>query len=145
MSLTNTLLGAALLVVQILAALPWVAAAFGEGRSFSEFYLSFFQKRNSTGQMTTSVLAILATLAGLVIGVLVLPAVFLYSVEGREGLEVSGRGYGAVLQLQLVFDFFVVFITVMLRLWPKGGAIALSAFREGVRQPMYWLLASAAF
>jgi ABC-type Na+ efflux pump permease subunit len=34
---------------------------------------------------------------------------------------------------------------VLLKVWPKGGAIALSAFREGVRQPMYWLLATAAF
>jgi len=25
--------------------------------------------------------------------------------------------------------------------WPKGGAVALAAFRESVRQPMYWLLA----
>jgi hypothetical protein len=57
----------------------------------------------------------------------------------------AGRGYGALLQMQLVFDFFVVVITAMLRFWPKGGAIALSAFREGVRQPMYWLLASTAF
>jgi ABC-type transport system involved in multi-copper enzyme maturation permease subunit len=28
----------------------------------------------------------------------------------------------------------------MLWLWPKGGAVALAAFREGVRQPMYWVL-----
>jgi hypothetical protein len=145
MSLTNTLIGAGLLVVQILAALPWIAAAFGEGRSFSEFYLSFFQTRNAAGRIATSPMAILGTLAIVVVGVLALPAVFLYSVEGREGLEMAGRGYGAVLQLQLVFDFFVFAITALLRVWPKGGAIALSAFREGVRQPMYWLLACSAF
>src|SRR4029077_12934741 len=33
---------------------------------------------------------------------------------------------------------------VMLLVWPKGGAVALSAFREGVRQPMFWLLTIAA-
>ena len=29
---------------------------------------------------------------------------------------------------------------VMLLVWPKGGAVALAAFREGYRQPMFWLL-----
>jgi hypothetical protein len=28
----------------------------------------------------------------------------------------------------------------MLLVWPKGGAVALAAFREGTRQPMFWLL-----
>jgi hypothetical protein len=51
-----------------------------------------------------------------------------------------GRGYMAVLHLQLSADFFVVVFVVLLKLWPKGGAVALAAFREGIRQPMFWLL-----
>jgi hypothetical protein len=31
----------------------------------------------------------------------------------------------------------------MLMIWPKGGAVALAAFQEGLRQPTYWLLTLA--
>ena len=27
-----------------------------------------------------------------------------------------------------------------MQVWPKGGAVAFAAFREGVRQPMFWVL-----
>ena len=33
---------------------------------------------------------------------------------------------------------------VLLLTWPKGAAVAVAAFREGVRQPMFWLLTFAA-
>jgi ABC-type transport system involved in multi-copper enzyme maturation permease subunit len=52
-----------------------------------------------------------------------------------------GRGYLAGLHVQLAADFFVAVFAVMLRVWPKGGAVALAAFREAVRQPMFLLLA----
>src|SRR5262249_36553868 len=51
-----------------------------------------------------------------------------------------GRVYMSVLHLQLAADFFVALFWLGLTVWPKGSAVALSAFREGVRQPMYWLL-----
>jgi ABC-type transport system involved in multi-copper enzyme maturation permease subunit len=51
-----------------------------------------------------------------------------------------GRVYMSVLHLQLAADFFIVLFWLGLTVWPKGSAVALSAFREGVRQPMYWLL-----
>src|SRR5205823_10235391 len=51
-----------------------------------------------------------------------------------------GRVYMSVLHLQLAADFFVVLFWLGLTFWPKGSAVALSAFREGIRQPMYWLL-----
>jgi ABC-type transport system involved in multi-copper enzyme maturation permease subunit len=54
----------------------------------------------------------------------------------------AGRIYMAVLQLQLSCDLFVAAFLLMLALWPKGGAVALAAFQEGVRQPMFWLLAA---
>jgi hypothetical protein len=76
---------------------------------------------------------------------LLVPPAFLMLVQDRESLEMAGRFYGAVLQVQLVIDFFVLAFAALLRLWPKGGAVALAAFREGVRQPMYWLLSGAAF
>jgi hypothetical protein len=50
-----------------------------------------------------------------------------------------------ILQLQLLADAFILTFALLLNLWPKGGAIALAAFREGVRQPMFWLLFGVAF
>jgi ABC-type transport system involved in multi-copper enzyme maturation permease subunit len=40
-------------------------------------------------------------------------------------------------------DGFVLVFWLLLLLWPKGGAVALAAFQEGVRQPMFWMLTLA--
>jgi len=56
-------------------------------------------------------------------------------------LEYLGRAYGSLLHLQLIADLFIGVFVVLLRVWPKGAAVGLSAFREGIRQPMFWLLA----
>jgi ABC-type transport system involved in multi-copper enzyme maturation permease subunit len=45
--------------------------------------------------------------------------------------------------LQVGIDLFVVTFYLMLVFWPKGGAVALAAFQECVRQPMFWLLTFA--
>jgi ABC-type transport system involved in multi-copper enzyme maturation permease subunit len=55
-------------------------------------------------------------------------------------VEYLGRLYGSVLHLQLLADLFVAVFALMLWVWPKGAAVALSAFREGIRQPMFWLI-----
>jgi ABC-type transport system involved in multi-copper enzyme maturation permease subunit len=52
----------------------------------------------------------------------------------------AGRTYMSILQLQLTLDLFVAVFMVTLAVWPKGGAVALAAFQEGVRQPMFWML-----
>jgi len=63
-------------------------------------------------------------------------------LDANSGLLLGlGRAYMSLLHLQLAADFFVAVFGIMLRLWPKGGAVALSAFREGIRQPMFWLIA----
>jgi ABC-type transport system involved in multi-copper enzyme maturation permease subunit len=54
--------------------------------------------------------------------------------------EFFGRLYSSVLHLQIVADLFALVFAGLLAIWPKGGAVALAAFREGVRQPMFWLL-----
>jgi hypothetical protein len=125
MSLTTTLVGAALVLVQALAALPWLAAGFltGGGRA--------------PGAARRWLLPALGVLAG----ALAAGAVFPLLVQQQESLEVAGRIYGAVLQAQLTVDLFVLIFALLLAVWPKGGAVALASFREGVRQPMYWLLA----
>jgi ABC-type transport system involved in multi-copper enzyme maturation permease subunit len=51
-----------------------------------------------------------------------------------------GRFLFSMLHLQLALDFFVLALFAILRLWPKGGAVAFAAFQEGLRQPTYWLL-----
>ncbi len=64
--------------------------------------------------------------------------------SAEQGLVFWGRIYMSVLHLQLIADFFVVVFWVVLKAWPKGGGVALAAFREGLRQPMFWLLFLAA-
>src|SRR5262245_15424010 len=78
------------------------------------------------------------------IGVGVAAGVFLSFNNDPSNLARLGRVYGSLLHFQLAADFFVGAFWLMLTLWPKGGAVALAAFREGLRQPMYWLLFIAA-
>src|SRR5206468_2383340 len=61
-----------------------------------------------------------------------------------EALTAWGRIYAAALHLQLMADVFVGVFALLLLTWPKGAAVGLAAFREGIRQPMFWLLFSAA-
>jgi hypothetical protein len=147
MNSANVLFGATLVLLQVLAALPWLAAAFGEGRTFLEFYGSLAGLPSAGGRRPgAGGIGILLGAIGLVlVGMFAIPSLLLYFVDGRDALEIAGRCFGAALQVQLVFDFFVLVFAILLRVWPKGGAVALAAFREGVRQPMYWLLAGAAF
>jgi ABC-type transport system involved in multi-copper enzyme maturation permease subunit len=113
-----------LCLLQVLAALPWLAALD------PELARAQLRRPKSWG------ILLLGTAAGGVIMAFVLEA-------GNDPTVLArwGRVYASVLQLQLTADFFVAVFAVMLLLWPRGGAVALAAFREGVRQPMFWLLA----
>lgn len=52
-----------------------------------------------------------------------------------------GRILMSALHLVLGVDVFLIGVIYGLnKVWPKGGAVTLAAFREGVRQPMFWLL-----
>jgi ABC-type transport system involved in multi-copper enzyme maturation permease subunit len=68
---------------------------------------------------------------------------FLYQYTDPGLLGQAGRVYAALLQLQLTADLFIGVFRLLLLVWPKGGAVALAAFQEGVRQPMFWMLAFA--
>jgi ABC-type transport system involved in multi-copper enzyme maturation permease subunit len=46
----------------------------------------------------------------------------------------------SLLTLQIGIDLFVLTFRLLLTFWSKGGAVALAAFQEGVRQPMFWML-----
>src|SRR5436190_482837 len=106
-----------LFLVQGLAALPWL------------WVLSRRPLREH--------LPLLAAVVGVVF--VVFTAVVSYYSDPAV-LARAGRIYMAVLQLQLTFDLFVGMFMLTLTLWPKGGAVALAAYQEGVRQPMFWLL-----
>jgi hypothetical protein len=129
---STILVGSLLGVLQLLAAVPWMAAAY-----LPQEPGEFWQKARATGQAGRYLLyGVGALVAAAVLGVLTIGGL----IRDPASLETAGRVYGAALQLQLTIDFFLLFIPLLLKVWPKGGAIALAAFRESVRQPMYWLL-----
>ncbi len=118
----------ALCLAQFVAALPWVAILDADTFRAQA-------RRPSTW---------LKTLTGLGVAGIAL-ALFLLYLQDRESLELGGRGWAALLQLQLLADLFVLVFAVLLLAWPRGGAVALAAFREGVRQPLFWLFAGVTF
>src|SRR5687767_600277 len=66
--------------------------------------------------------------------VLTILALFVF-LRDPVSLRIFGGVYGAVLQAQLLADFFVFALWLLQVVWPKGGAVARAAFREGHRQP----------
>jgi ABC-type transport system involved in multi-copper enzyme maturation permease subunit len=112
-----------LALIQFLAALPWLAAIDPPA------FLRLARRPGSWG----------IALAG-VVGAGVGFTLFLEANATAEVLPRYGRLYGAALQLQLTADFFVLVFGLLLWLWPKGAAVGLSAFRESLRQPMFWLV-----
>jgi ABC-type transport system involved in multi-copper enzyme maturation permease subunit len=123
------LAGFVLALVQFLAALPWLTALMsGTVRALGRG--PFLRGATTRG--------LAAVLAGTV-----LIALGLRYTADRELLTTLGRFYGAVLQVQLLFDLLVAVFGVLLAAWPRGGAVALAAFAEGVRQPMFWFLGLA--
>jgi hypothetical protein len=111
-----------LCVVQFAAALPWLMA----------IELRMRQRLRRPAFWGMALLACAAV--GLVGGW------YLDANSDRQVLSNVGRVYMSLLHLQLATDFFVAFFALALTFWPKGGAVALSAFREGIRQPMFWLI-----
>lgn len=131
-----TLLVVALVtLVQVLAALPWLASLlFSEGE-LPQVYRGF-------GKLSASMKA---RLQAFLLFPLVLAIGGAFAAISQNYYVIFGYVSGAVLQLQLTADFFIFFFWLLLKVWPKGGAVAQAAFREGVRQPMFWLLSIVAF
>jgi ABC-type transport system involved in multi-copper enzyme maturation permease subunit len=132
-STTTYLVDALLLLIQVLAALPWLAVLFlGPGQ-----LRALVRRPREQGILVPLLVALVC--------IVVLPAGFQVAVRNRTALETLGYVYAVILQLQLIADLFVVLFAFLLLVWPKGGAIALASFREGIRQPMFWLLFGLAF
>ena len=116
--------GVILALIQCAAALPWLWAIDPKGFA-----------RASRNPITLVYLIGGLLAAGLVI------AVFIGYRGDSANLEWYGRYvYGAALHLQLLIDLFLLMPQLLVRVWPKGGAVALAAYREGWRQPMFWLI-----
>ncbi|OWK47466.1 ABC transporter permease [Fimbriiglobus ruber] len=120
----NVLLGGLILAVaQVLAALPWLRAIDPRG----------FDKAAKTPAGVGYAL-------GALIGIAVLFAGFVGYKGDSSSLQLYGRIYGAILHAQLLIDLFLIAPAVLTLILPKTGAVALAAYREGWRQPMFWLI-----
>ncbi len=124
-----------LILIQIVALLPWA------GPALLEFARATRRDPKQRGLLSTYV-------AGVVFGILVgagmLTAMFT-QVRDPAYLRSFGGMYAAVLQAQLIADGFVIVLALLQLVWPKGGAVTRAAFREGHRQPMFWLFVLGAF
>src|SRR5205085_567200 len=112
MNLTSANLLACLVLslMQLLAAVPWLVLLFRRPPGRAKGWLA----QGLTGAFVAIFLPMLA---------------FMSLVE-RSYLETGGQVYTLLLQVQLVIDFFILAFFVLLRVWPKGGAVAQAAFRE---------------
>ncbi|MBX9581012.1 MAG: ABC transporter permease [Gemmataceae bacterium] len=116
--------GVILAAIQFAAALPWLWAVDPKG----------FERT------TRSPSGLAAVLGGLLAAGVAVALVLAYRGESAN-LEAYGRYlYGSVLHLQLLIDLFLLMPRVLVWAWPKGGAVAQAAYREGWRQPMFWLI-----
>jgi ABC-type transport system involved in multi-copper enzyme maturation permease subunit len=127
-TLTSILTGSALMLLQFLFALPWMYVLLLTHGERMQLRTNPFQP-----WLGQRLWPLLAACVGL-------PALLFFFVSDRDTLENIGRAYAAILQLQITIDLFVVVFALLLLVWPKGGAVALAAFREGTRQPTFWLL-----
>lgn len=109
--------------LQCLAALPWLRAIDPKG---------FGRGLRSPSSLGTAVLVVL--------GLGVAMATYLGYKGDSPALRFDGKVYGSILHLQLLVDFFILAPQALLPIAPKAGAVALAAYREGWRQPMFWLI-----
>lgn len=123
---TFVVVGVLLTVLQALAAVPWLLAL----------------DRRLLGRVREASFWGIGLLACAAIGLVW--GLFLHANSDAGVLTNWGRWYTSFLHLQLGADLFVGVFYLMLVVWPKGGAVALSAFREEVRQPKFWFLGGAA-
>ena len=120
--------GMILAMIQVVAALPWLYALDPKG---------FRRTLREPQALGYFVLAVLGLGEGMA---------FFMSLRGDSTqLGLYGRVFGAVLHLQLLIDLFIFAPYFLTLLFPKAGAVALAAYREGWRQPLFWLIFAFGF
>ncbi|HEV3236370.1 MAG TPA: ABC transporter permease [Gemmataceae bacterium] len=127
-------IGFVLILLQAVAAIPWLALLATDKTGQSWF-------QDTAGRIVPGRFLIAI---GIVVALGVFPPALFNLVQDRDNLESFGRIYGSILHLQLIADGIIGFFALMLLVWPKGAAVALAAFREGLRQPMFYLLGGVA-
>jgi ABC-type transport system involved in multi-copper enzyme maturation permease subunit len=115
-----------LCLVQYLAAIPWIA------------FLTL-QSAADAFRLSTLKRFVPVSVAVLLVASVLVAAGLRYQ-QDEELLFTLGRLYGAALYVQLLLDFFVVTLFVLGAVWRRGAAVAVAAFREGVRQPTFLFL-----
>jgi ABC-type transport system involved in multi-copper enzyme maturation permease subunit len=116
--------GLILALFQTVAAIPWVAAF--DGRPFRRWITDP---------------KVLAYLSGGTFALGALLGWYMSTLGEVDELSRMGRYFGAILHAQLILDFAVLAPRVLLAVAPKAGAVAVAAYRESLRQPMFWLIA----
>ena len=120
----NTLLsGLILALAQFLAALPWLYAI--DPRGFREIV-------TDPTRLTLAIAALIPFAAGITL--------YLAFKGDAVNLVTEGRIYAAVLHLQIITDLCIGVPALLVLLLPKTGAVALAAYREGCRQPLFWIV-----
>ncbi len=117
--------GVLLALYQVIAALPWLRAIDPKG---------FSQTLRNPTSLGYAVLS--------VIGIGLLFAIYLGYTGQSANITLYGKVYGSILHLQLLIDFFILAPQAVILISPKAGAVAQAAYREGWRQPMFWLIAA---
>jgi ABC-type transport system involved in multi-copper enzyme maturation permease subunit len=105
-------------LIQLLAAVPWLIVVFRLDRRMARSLLP----------RAAAVLAAGAVLVGII----------LFFIQDKDLLGTFGRWYAVLLEIQLILDLFVIVFGLMLLFWPRGGAVAVAAFREWLRHPLFW-------
>jgi hypothetical protein len=118
--------GTVLVLLQALAALPWL----------------YLLDPVAFGALARRVEVIATFVIAVLVGGAVLGTVMGYNSD-PTAMEFYGWLYGLVLHLQLAVDSVIAVLGVLLLFWPRGGTVAWATFREGYRQPMFWLLLAA--
>lgn len=116
--------GVILVAVQFAAALPWLWAI--DPKNFE--------------RATRSPATIGSVVVGILLGGATLATFMSYEGDSAQLQHYGQYFYGAGLHLQLLIDLFLILPQLLILVWPKGGAVALAAYREGWRQPMFWLI-----
>jgi ABC-type transport system involved in multi-copper enzyme maturation permease subunit len=124
---TDILLASCVLVTaQFVAAVPWLWV--------------FLSDPGSTTRSPLHPGALALAAGGTILGGTLALALFMGTIQDQVRMQVGGGVYAAFLLLQLSIDVLIFILAALLLIWPKGGAVALAAFREGWRQPMFWLI-----
>ncbi|MEZ6141100.1 MAG: ABC transporter permease [Zavarzinella sp.] len=110
-------------VALVAAAIPWVWSL--DSRPFKQWI------NNTT---------VLGYLLGAVGAITIGLAYWMNSVVEVKLVEDRGYVFASILHFELILDLFVALRYLPVAISPKGGAVAVAAMREAIRQPMYWLI-----